>query len=312
MVKLSLLWRTLVVTRNPFVVLSLRRKNVRKTVTFRNGMTFNLTMAQFRYLRDSYPFFKNWSLAQSGDDLFKLDDGRSKVTCIARFVPLFCELMTDFVINQEKENLFRLKNDKLELVGSLNMLQIIQDQRRGEYENDYLGKVVLDIGGFEGESAAYFWIKGAKKVIIYEPVPENVEIIRKNIALNGISAEIHQAGIAEKDGTQVISYDEIDPGFGLASKGKNSFEIGTVDVSKAIVESRADIAKFDCEGAEISLVSVPKEILQKVPYYIIEVHSSRLRNAVLDKFRSSGFNFIKEVTKSKPQGVSVLQFKKSV
>lgn len=310
MVKLSLLWRTLIVTRNPFVILSLRRENVRRSVAFRNGMTFSLTMLQFRYLRDSYGFFKNWSLLQLGDDLFKLDDGRSKVTCIAKFIPIFCELMTDFVISQEKENLFRLKNGKLELVGSLNMLQVIQDQRRGEYENDYRGKVVLDVGGFEGESAAYFWIKGAKKVIVYEPVPENVEMIKKNVALNGINAEIHQAGIADEDGTQVINYDEIDPGFGLASKGKNSIEIGTGDVSKVIDESGADIAKFDCEGAEISLVGVPKEILEKVPFYIIEVHSSKLRNAILDKFHNSGFTLAEEVTKSKPQGISVLQFKK--
>ena len=163
MVKLSILWRTLTVTRNPLVVLSLKRGKTRKSVTFRNGFTCRLTWSQFRSFRDSYPFFTKCSVTQLEDDLFKLEDKRSKVVCDSKLVPLLCELMTDFVIHREGEDLFHLKNEKLELLGSSGMLVCIQEQRTGEYECDCNGKVVLDIGGFEGESAAYFWMKGAKK-----------------------------------------------------------------------------------------------------------------------------------------------------
>ncbi len=311
MAKLSLIWRTLIVTHNPFIILSLRRENVRKSVIFRNGMTFRLTMPQYRALRDSYPLIRNWSVTQLEDDLFELDNGRSKVVCAAWLVPLFCEIMAEFVIQQERENLFHLKNEKLELIGSEGMLFVIQEQGRGEYENDYQGKVVLDIGGFEGESAAYFWLKGAKKVIIYEPVPENVEMIKKNVALNGINAEIHEAGIATGDGTQIIMYDKIHPGLGLKSEGKNSIEIKTKSLSKIIDESHADIAKIDCEGAERSLVTVPSEILQKIPDYMIEVHSLDIRTAVLHKLRDSGFSLVREIPISITSHISVLSLKKS-
>ena len=74
------------------------------------------------------------------------------------------------------------------------MLVCIQEQMTGEYECDCRGKVVLDVGGFEGESAVYFWQKGAKKIIVYEPLVEHVEYIDRNVKLNRIDAEIHPSG----------------------------------------------------------------------------------------------------------------------
>ncbi len=99
------------------------------------------------------------------------------------------------------------------------MLVCLQELRTGEYECDCRDKVVLDVGGFEGESAVYFWSKGAKKIIIYEPVAAHVEFIKKNIELNHINAEIHQSGIGNRNGTETIEYNETDPGFGVLSKG---------------------------------------------------------------------------------------------
>jgi FkbM family methyltransferase len=167
----------------------------------------------------------------------------------------------------------------------------------------------LDVGGFEGESAAYFWSKGAKKVIIYEPVSTHIEFIKKNIKLNHIEAEIHQSGIGNQDGTQTIHFNETDPGFGILSKGPKTIEIKITDASKVIQESGAQIGKFDCEGAEESLVSVPSEILQKIPYYLIEVHSLKIRKAVLEKFLNTGFTLEKEIPKTGE--FSVLIFKRN-
>lgn len=308
MTKLSIVWKTLTITKNPLAVLSMKHDKSRKAITFRNGFTCRLTWPQFRSFRDSYPFFTKCAVRQVEDDLFKLEDERSKVVCSSRLVPLLCEFMRDFTIHQEKEDLFHLKNEKLELFGSSGMLVCIQEQRTGEYECDCRGKVVLDIGGFEGESAAYFWMKGAKKVIIYEPVPEHVEFIKRNIALNNIKAEIYQAGIGNKNGTQIIQYNETDPGFGFLCKGLKSMKIKIRDVSEAIEESGAELAKFDCEGAEESLVHVPAETLRKIEYYIIEVHSPEIRRAIFEKFQNADFTLEKETLK--PAGFSVLTLKR--
>jgi FkbM family methyltransferase len=217
--------------------------------------------------------------------------------------------MQDFTINQEKPDLYHLKNDKVELVGSSNMLVCIQEQRTGEYHCDCQDKVVLDVGGFEGESAVYFWHKGAKKIIIYEPLAENVEYIKRNLTLNHINAEIHQSGIGKENGTITIHYDKIDPGFGIHSKGNSTIEIKISDVSKVIAESGADIAKFDCESAEECISDVPATILQKIPYYIIEVHSPEIRQSVLDKFQSASFILERELPKA--CNFAVLIFKRT-
>ena len=309
MAKFSTIWRTLTVTLNPIGVLSLKRDNSRKSVSFRNGSTYRLTWPQFRIFRDNYPFFTKYSVTQLEDNLFKIKDNRSELTCGAVLLPMMFDLLQDFGIHLGREGTFNLKNDKLELVGSLGMLVCLQELKTGEYECDCKDKVILDVGGFEGESAAYFWSKGAKKIIIYEPVAEHVEFIKKNVALNHIEAEIHQSGIGNKNGTQTIYFDETDPGFGIMSKGTKTIEIKISDVSEVIEKSGADIGKFDCEGGEESLVSVPAEIIQKIPYYIIEVHSLEIRRAVHEKLLSAGFTLEKEI--HKPGEFSVLIFKRA-
>lgn len=307
MAKLSVIWRTLTVVRIPFVVLSLKRGNSRKTVTFRNGLTYRLMWPQFRIFRDNYHSLIKYSISQVEDDLFKIADKRSEVVCASGLLPLMFDLLQDFGIQQENE-LFQVKNEKLELFGSLSMLICLQELRTGEYYCDCKNKVVLDVGGFEGESAAYFWANGAKKIVVYEPVVEHVEFIKKNVALNHIEAEIHPVGIGNKDGHQTIHFNETDPGFGILSQGAKTFEIQITSVSKVIEESGAQIGKFDCEGAEESLLGVPTEILQKIYHYIIEVHSLKIQKDLLEKFLSAGFTLEKEIYK--PGELSVLVFKR--
>jgi hypothetical protein len=290
MTKLSIIWRTLTVARNPLVTLSLKRGNSRKTLTFRNGFTCCLTWPQFRVFRDNYQFLTKHSITQVENDMFKISEKRNLVVCASRYLPMMFDLMQNFDIRQEND-VFYLRNEMLELVGSLTMLMCIRELRTGEYECDCKGKIVLDVGGFEGESAVYFWSKGAKKIVIYEPVAVHI-----------------RAGIGAQNGTQTIHFNETDPGFGILSKGENSVKIKITDVSKVIEESMAQIGKFDCEGAEESLVGVPAEILQKIPHYIIEVHSLKIRDAIIKKFLNVGFYLEKEIPKSGE--FSVLVFKK--
>ena len=101
----------------------------------------------------------------------------------------------------------------------------------------------------------------------------------------------------------------MDTSFGLKTDGQNYMEIKLKNVAKVIEESDADIAKFDCEGAEMCLVGVPIKILRTIGFYMIEVHSPQIRKAVLDKFQKACFTLEKETAKS-PQ-LSVLAFKRN-
>ncbi len=309
MSKLNTIWKTLTVTKNPFVVLLMKHDKSRKSITFRNGLTFSLIWPQFRTLRDIYPLLTKNCVTQINEDLFKIKDQRSEVVCNYQLLPIICNLMKDFSVNRTGEDTFYVKKENFQAIGSKEMLFCVQEQQAGEYECDCQNKVVLDIGGFEGESAVYFWSKKAKKIIIYEPVTQHLPLIEKNIRLNNINAELHPTGIGNKNGTVAIEYNLTDPGFGFLSKGLRSMEIEVRDVSEVIEESEAEIAKFDCEGAEESLLGVTNEILRRIDYYIIEAHSQKIRTAILTKFQNASFTLEKET--AKPFQFWVLVFKRN-
>jgi FkbM family methyltransferase len=310
MEKLRILWKTLTVVKHPLIVFSMKLGKRRKSIAFRNGLTCNLIWPQFRVFRDVYPLLVKYVITQMKDDIFRIRDQRSEVICNSQLMPLMFNLMEHFAINQEGEETFYVKKENFQVVGSKEMLFCVQELNTGEYECECQNKVILDIGGFEGESAVYFWAKKAKRIIIYEPVEAHNRLIQKNVALNSIKAEVYQAGIGNRNGTQIIQYNETNPGFGLNSNGLRSMEIEIRDLSEVIKESGADIAKFDCEGAEESILYVPVKILRKINYYIIETHSPEIKSAILDKFKKAGFTLEKETRKA-PR-FSVVTLKKTM
>lgn len=208
-------------------------------ITFRNGSTFRLSWLEYCGVRDA--------------------------------ISLGCR------VEQVDDNLFRIKSGKLDLLGSSDMLSEFLGLQGGRCDCDCRDKIVLDVGGFQGESAVFFSSMGAKKVIIYEPVVAHHEFIRQNTFSNRVNAELHEEGVGNVDGTQTIHYETADSGFGVMSKGRRTMEIRIRNVAKVMEESQADIAKFDCEGAEESLVHVPSEVIGKIDFYIIEVHSAKIR-----------------------------------
>jgi len=306
--KTGALKRTLTVTKNPLAGLELKRSKNRKTIRFKNGFIFKLTWPQFRVIRDNYPLLQRYEITQQAEDLFKITCDKSEVACNASQMPLMCDLMQKYIIRQIETDLFNILNDQIDLVGTTYMLGCIQEQGTGEYNCDCKDKIVLDVGGYQGESAVYFTTLGAKKVIVYEPVTEHIDRIKRNTSKNNVNAEIHNEGVGEKDTAQTISYTEMDTSFGLEKNGQHQLKIKIKNVADVIEESSADLAKFDCEGAETCLVNVPAEILRKIELYMIEVHSPEIKQAINGKFKSAGFALEREATKS-PQ-LSVLTFKR--
>lgn len=182
MVKLGIVWRTVTITKNPLVVLTLKHSNSRKAITFWNGLTLTLTWPQFRVFRDTYSFLANYSILQVNEDLFKIEGKKIRVSCRSELLPLLCQLMNNFEITQEKNEVFCAKNTSFQIVGTSGMLICLKELCSGEYECDCRGKVVLDVGGFEGESAAYFWSKHAKKIVIFEPLASTFNGSKKTFA----------------------------------------------------------------------------------------------------------------------------------
>lgn len=272
MVTLKGLFLTLKTTRNFWDALKLKNSKEKKKITFRNGFTAELNRPEYRTVRD---------------------------------------ILSKGYTVEYVDNLLCFKKGKIKVAGPLSLIGVLNERLDEIYHLDYKNKVVLDVGGFIGETAAFFSAWGAAKVIIYEPVIANHALIKTNIALNGINAELHEEGIGEKDGYAIIHYDTVGIGFGFNDEGTHEMKIKIRSIRHIIDESGADIAKFDCEGAERSLISVPSEVLRKIGLHIIEVHSPEIKKAIIDKFESSGFDLVKDLPNKTDKKVSVVFFQKN-
>ena len=205
MVTLNGLKQTLMVTRAYHIVCLIRLSKKRKALKFSNGSTYNVTWEQFWILRDNYDIVKKFSVLQVGDDSFKLKFCGLEVNTSSKDLREFnriargvLELKEKYVIQQLDSNLFKIKSDNFEITGFLHMLFSFWEHEKGAYGFDFNNKIILDIGGFQGESAVFFHKMGAKKIIIYEPLASLHEFIQKNILLNKVCAEIHSEGIGRR------------------------------------------------------------------------------------------------------------------
>jgi FkbM family methyltransferase len=63
-------------------------------------------------------------------------------------------------------------------------------------------RIVIDLGAFVGDSAIYFVLRGARRVIALEPNPEAFKEMLENIKLNNMESKIItiNAGLSSKAG----------------------------------------------------------------------------------------------------------------
>jgi FkbM family methyltransferase len=183
----------------------------------------------------------------------------------------------------------------------------------GQFDNlyayDWKDKVVLDIGGFVGDSALYFLDKGAHHVIIYEPLPENIFALNYNLHSYKDKISIHQKAVSKKEGLLTLSSNTPagSPEFGM-EKGRYQISCIGITLKQILNKHRVDVAKIDCEGGEAYIIDIPKSDLQAIPYWIVETHSLLIEIKVRQKFKREGFSVLTEITLN-PR-VKLLHFKK--
>ena len=128
---------------------------------------------------------------------------------------------------------------------------------------DYRGKLILDIGGANGDTADFFLMKGARAVIAVDSnsvLIEQCRMYSKNLNLPLVC--IHMSVDSSEKWIQLL------------------------------LMFKPDLIKIDCEGCEIYLKDVPSEIISLVPEFLIETHSDEIQNILENKFRSEGYENI--------------------
>ena len=243
MPKLTLIMRMLKTTKNFWQVVYLRRGSQRRRIVFRNGIAMDLDLMDYRKMRDLFSYLKDQKFrVKKSNDGFIVSKKNPTFKCSAPTIealPFFSFLLalatqnwnisqthastvkvdktsSSYEIMKSDDQMFVTKSVRVTFIGPVESLKAyFLECEKGIYYYDCKGKTVLDVGGFCGETAVFFASKGAKKVIIYEPVKSHHELIRKNIALNTINAELHEEGMGEKNGEVTINYEDIGLGFGL-------------------------------------------------------------------------------------------------
>jgi FkbM family methyltransferase len=129
------------------------------------------------------------------------------------------------------------------------------------------GETWMDCGGNVGAFTLLACSKGAK-VTVYEPDPFNCEMIKKNLELNGFTAEVKQAALVHNDTKEIILFIGNNGNVWRNSivKKWNNKGIKVPCLNFDSESKNFDCCKMDIEGAEMLILENTKKIFNKLVY----------------------------------------------
>ena len=142
-------------------------------------------------------------------------------------------------------------------------------------------RLVIDIGASICDTALYFILKGAKKIIAFEPAPEVFNMGLDNIASNNLAGTIdyrNEAVGATCGLINIDDYSSLIAGGSPLRLNKNGTEIRQITLTSILDSIKIDddraVLKLDCEGCEYMLFSeVDTNLLQKLETIVLEYHN---------------------------------------
>lgn len=166
------------------------------------------------------------------------------------------------------------------------------------------GAVCYDIGGFRGFFTGVMACRGASEVHVFEPMPDNVEQIRRMAALNPrLPIHVHPLALAERAGE--ADFVRLSAAGDSMGKLRHS-EFDSGDAARSIVKVRVEtldalierglapaaLIKLDVEGAEaLVLQGAAKLLREHRPRLFIEAHSHELARKCVELLRPHGYSF---------------------
>lgn len=136
------------------------------------------------------------------------------------------------------------------------------------------GDVVLECGAHHGCTTILLsnWVGKNGKVVAFEPLPKNCNIIKKNIELNGINNIILETkAVGARKGQCNIS--EVSNSFILMLNQGIKVEVINLDEYEHL---NPTFIKIDVEGFEHQVLQGSKKILSNNPKLSIEIHPKML------------------------------------
>jgi FkbM family methyltransferase len=139
-------------------------------------------------------------------------------------------------------------------------------------------KTVLDLGANIGLTAIWFarTYPGAQ-IACVEPMPVNLKLLERNLALNSIDARVFSAAVAISDGEVNMHVHAKDYGHKIASADDEGELLTCRAISVPTIMNdlgwdRIGLLKMDIEGYESLLFASPAEWMNRVDALCIECH----------------------------------------
>jgi FkbM family methyltransferase len=178
---------------------------------------------------------------------------------------------------------------------------------------DFSGKVIFDVGAFEGLLTLFF-TQRAQRVVCYEPNPRNMARLRKNLELNHVrNVTLRQLGLGAHPCSMAMVWDPAMAGAATVeetnmartigaqkSARREEIQITTLDQDLAdALLPRPDLIKLDVEGYELPVLQGARSLLETVhPALYLEMHGETMnekrRNvrAIVDYLTQVGYQDI--------------------
>jgi len=149
------------------------------------------------------------------------------------------------------------------------------------------GDIVIDVGAHIGSvSLALATLDKKLKIYSYEPLPENIDLLKKNAFMNGCGNIFpFLLAVSNKIGKSKVYYmaESTEGGIKHHFIGnaydfpKGAFyEVDTVTLEKIFLDNKIEkckLVKLDPEGEELNILEAcPPEILKKIDYIVGEHH----------------------------------------
>lgn len=197
------------------------------------------------------------------------------------------------------EGLFRIKIDMGEYIGS--ELYYFREFERDTFEAIQKlmikGRCFLDVGGNIGLISLMVnqICSGDVAIHIFEPSPDNFELLKYNIVINGINATLNNVAVSSEDGTTITiniyedqAYNSVYMLNRVPFKAKIEVPVLSIDgyIEKSgIVPDTIELIKIDVEGYEYNVLQGASRLLTEYsPKILCEISHENLSQSGLSPY----------------------------
>ena len=135
---------------------------------------------------------------------------------------------------------------------------------------------IVDVGSNVGYTLVYFGLRYPEAALVaFEPHPTHVELLKRNVALNNLSARvrIHAAAAGDRKGEARLS-DEGTCSTLVNGEALSAISVPIIDFFDAVGTGDIDLLKMDAEGAEYPILMDERFPNLRTRMLVVEWHAT--------------------------------------